>query len=632
MKAYRLFTSTGNETAIKLCKATGNPKICEIATSNIPEISEIRDFSERDTEAIADLEIINILSVRLSRLKKNRLSVVLSVGEPDYLSTAFLERGLRSSLPVCLIKQGYLIEDLIAQIKDKSVDSVQNTLQLISEKVNLSLGKFQNNLISGKKYKLVSDALSDKDIQQSLSKAKGETVFTPFATGFLVGKNYLLTNFHVFNEENKGKIKQFVAQFGYQQDALGQNSKTVDYPLDPDAFTISNEQLDYTLVKVGKLENYKSQGLVFPEAGDNFGWLPMLADPTVVAPPFSRLRARLLAKRSKNIDPESIPNSRLLGDPVFVIQHPQGGQKKVVLFSNRVQNTYQRFLQYEADADFGSSGSPILNARWQLVGLHHAALAKWNDKRKEIEVQGNLGIRICEIVKHLKAIKASRPEVNAFLNNKRYIIEQGETPFQGTIYILTGYSRSEVPSERHRVQEVEIAKTLIAKALSSSGVDFPIQDVLQASSGDYSAGIQYINQQNNDVGDVALEIRTSFYPDDVFSIGEPQGVRATIFYSAEQPTYKAYAEIVLQALLSKNSRLSNVVQSDTAIVDAALEFCRDVNIPSLVLSLDFFGMTYEQITEDNPAQQRKPTFDLGLLEGLELWVRVLSPIGFWSVD
>lgn len=446
MKAYRLFTSTGNGHITKLaCNVVRNQEICDIATRNIPEISEVREFSERDTEAIADSEITDILSVRLSRLKKNRSSVVLSVGEPDYLSTAFLERGLRSSLPVCLIKQGHLLEDLIVQIKDKSVDSVQDTLQLISEKVHLRPGKFQNNPISGERYKLVSDALENEDIQRSLSEARGEIVFVPFATGFLVGKNYLLTNFHVFNEENKEKIKQFVAQFRYQQDALGQNSKTVDYPLDPDAFTISNEQLDYTLVKVGKLEveDYKSQGLNFPEAGDNFGWLPMLADPTVVAPPFSRLRARQLAQRSKNIDPESIPKGRLLGDPVFVIQHPRGGQKKVVLFSNRVQNTYQRFLQYEADADFGSSGSPILNVRWQLVGLHHAALAKWNDRRKEIEVQGNLGIRICEIVKHLKAIKDSRPEVNAFLNNKRYVIEQGETPFQGTIYILTGYPGTE---------------------------------------------------------------------------------------------------------------------------------------------------------------------------------------------
>ena len=447
--------------------------------------------------------------------------------------------------------------------------------------------------------------MNNEDIQRSLSEASEEIIFVPFATGFLVGKNYLLTNFHVFNEENKEKIKQFVAQFGYQQDALGQKSKTVDYPLDPDTFTISNEQLDYTLVKVGKLENYKSQGFNFPEAGDNFGWLPMLADPTVVAPPFSRLRARLLAKKYlKDIDTESIPNSRLPGDPVFVIQHPRGGQKKVVLFSNRVQNTYQRFLQYEADADFGSSGSPILNDRWQLVGLHHAALAKWNDRRKEIEVQGNLGTRICEIVKHLKAATASRPEVNAFLNNKRYVIEQGETPFQGTIYILTGYPRAEAPSEEHRVQEVEIATTLIAKALSPSEADFPIRDVLQASSGDYSAGID-INQQNNEAGDVALEIRTSFYPDDMFSIGKPQGIRATIFYSAEQPTYKGYAEIVLQALLSKNSQLSNVVQSDTAVVaDANLEFCRDVNIPSLVLSLDFFGMTYEQIMADNRANSK----------------------------
>ncbi len=644
MSIYRLQTKVvrNRELTNFVCKVVNSDTLCQWVTDKIPEATEIREFLQGELEPIKDSDLAEILKSRLDRLGKIRSSIFLAFNEPDYLSSAFLERGLRCSAAVCLLKRAYWYEDLIEQIKDSSTNDAFEILQQVSERIGLLPAKHPGEHEDiWEKYERVSDALEDEVIKTKLGNFKKKldelaiedkhregTIYISFATGFMVGKNYLITNFHVFNQENKNDIKNFVAQFRYEKNALGRNLETVDYQLDPDVFCISNEQLDYTIVQVKPLENYEKAGLRFAEAGENFGWLPMLADSTLIAPPISRDHANHLVKLIAEIDTNRIFSADLLGEPVFIIQHPQGMQKKIVLFNNRIQNIYHKFLQYEADADFGSSGSPLLNSQWQLVGLHHAALVRWNGE--DIEVQGNLGTRVCEIVKHLETNR-SQPGVADFLDNERYVVKRDRRLLKGTIYILVGYQRVGVPSLEHSSQEVTIAKRLLEKIIESSNEGFPVKDVLQEGGNDYSAGINYVNQQNYQIGDVAIEIRASFYPDEL-----DRGTRVTIFYSDERPDHKAYAEIVLQALLYQVPQLSNIVQSSTAAPEIDLQFCKDVNMPSLVMSLDFLGMDFNQVMRkvDAPPWVQEPIseFDRGILDGLKSWVRVLSPIGFWDAD
>jgi endonuclease G len=68
---------------------------------------------------------------------------------------------------------------------------------------------------------------------------------------------------------------------------------------------------------------------------------------------------------------------------------------------------YQRFLQYDTDVSFGSSGAPIFNQKWQLVGLHHSTIAKLALDR-EPEIVGNLGTRMCAIVDFLEKNKENK--------------------------------------------------------------------------------------------------------------------------------------------------------------------------------------------------------------------------------
>jgi V8-like Glu-specific endopeptidase len=638
MSFYSLQTNTINNRNVSgpLCNVVNNPQVCRWVTDNIPEATEVRDFPEQ-----TPIDLTDIINARLKRLDKARSSNSIFFNEPDYLSSAFLERGLRCSAAVCLLERGFWIEDIIELIKNRSVKDVPEILKRLSEKINLFSDKFPGGSqdVWGN-YKQVAEALEDERIKEPLGKFRdrlkevsGEekqrqgTVVIPVATGFLVGKNYLLTNYHVFNEKDKDNIKKFIVKFRYEQNALGQNARTVEYYLDPESFCVSDEQLDYTLIRVKAREDYNDIGLAFPEAGENFGWLPMLMDSTLIAPPITREQVKNIQK----INSERIPYAGLSGEPVFIIQHPQGAQRRIVLFNNQVQNISQNFLQYQADADFGSSGSPILNSQWQLVGLHHAALVKWNEQKSDeqkLEVQGNLGTRVCEMVKHLET-RRSELGVAAFLDNERYVVRQGKQPLKGRIYILVGYERGNAPSAEHSQQEITIAKTLLKNIFSFSTPGFEVRDVLQKCDGKYEAGIEYINQQDYQSGDVAIEIRINF---DTDALKEKNIL--SLYYADNMFNYKTYAEIVLQSILSNSPlQFSSGLQSDTATA-LDLQFCREVKIPCLVMILDFPGnnsnQVVDQLTPSKTEQRTNPA--KGIWNGLESWVKVLSPIGFWTAD
>ena len=115
------------------------------------------------------------------------------------------------------------------------------------------------------------------------------------------------------------------------------------------------------------------------------------------------------------------------GQPVNVIQHPQGRHREVTLRNNTfsgpvvdaqgVENP--KYLLYDADTEPGSSGAPLLSDSWELIGLHHASEQQRNAQGQFVDLDGNLadantpeskriwvanrGIRISAIVKDLSA-------------------------------------------------------------------------------------------------------------------------------------------------------------------------------------------------------------------------------------
>lgn len=353
-------------------------------------------------------ELVELLNSRFKSGYRDTISATF--GDPDFLPFPFLAKGIKCGAAVCRLVR--IIKDLYAlieQIYQAEADfnerfSVEDLTRIfgIEEKDKMKLFKdFQDHPSEAltRNKEILKESMRYVELEQKMP-------VIPFGTGFLVGNNFLLTNHHVL--ETKSEVENFIAEFGYEQDILGRNIEPILYQLDSSLF-YTNEKLDYTLVKVkkdcmdGGLKGY---------AGEYFGYLKMLADPKVIAPGISKDKAvndgifeRLSPQLRERIErPSFLGDSYSLpGEPVNIIQHPKGKRKEIVLSNNRVQEVSQNFLYYEADTDFSSSGSPVLNQQWQLVGLHHAAVAREDTegKTRKWRIVGQEGVRICCILHDL---------------------------------------------------------------------------------------------------------------------------------------------------------------------------------------------------------------------------------------
>jgi hypothetical protein len=60
------------------------------------------------------------------------------------------------------------------------------------------------------------------------------------------------------------------------------------------------------------------------------------------------------------------------GEPLFIIQHPQGGPRKVEIANNAVVglDAAANRVLYLVETEPGSGGSPCFTADWELVAMH----------------------------------------------------------------------------------------------------------------------------------------------------------------------------------------------------------------------------------------------------------------------
>ena len=176
-------------------------------------------------------------------------------------------------------------------------------------------------------------------------------------SGFLIAPDLLLTNHHVL--PNAETAAATVAEFNYQVAWSGELEPVRRFTCDP-AFYRSAAALDYAIVRVNGTP------------GDLFGFVDLArrADPTV-------------------------------NDFVSVIQHPQGGPKKIAFTDNKVSAVFGDLVQYSTDTEPGSSGSPVFNQDWEIVGLHHRGGGLAGPDGKKYFT--NEGIQIASIVRDAAA-------------------------------------------------------------------------------------------------------------------------------------------------------------------------------------------------------------------------------------
>jgi len=163
-----------------------------------------------------------------------------------------------------------------------------------------------------------------------------------FGTGWLIALGLLVTNHHVIKargphesaatpQEFEQQARGSVAWFGYDVGSYTEY-RCVD-------LVHASSALDYTVLRLAE----KS---IDDVPLSNWGFLKVV-----------------------RIQPNLTPGVRL-----NVIQHPGGRVKEIALRTNFYIGSVAdsgRF-HYLSDTEGGSSGSPVLDDHWQVVGLHHA--------------------------------------------------------------------------------------------------------------------------------------------------------------------------------------------------------------------------------------------------------------------
>ena len=279
-----------------------------------------------------------------------------------------------------LLRGGLAAE--VAELTRPSTTAVPSSIG--SEPLGLERILGKNNMISVN-YLEQGVRVSRSVVRIRIRSAQGKTL--GFGTGFMVSTRLLLTNNHVLPDAKSASFS--LAEFNFQDDLNGRPLPSSVFDLDPDLFFATDVNLDFSLVAVKERARDGSG-----DASDLrfFGWNRLIED----------------------------EGKAILGECLNIIQHPNGEPKQLALRENKFIDLLDNFLHYETDTAPGSSGSPVFNDQWEIVGLHHSGVPRrdaagriltrdgslWKPSMGEhrIDWKANEGIRISKLIKHVKTL------------------------------------------------------------------------------------------------------------------------------------------------------------------------------------------------------------------------------------
>ncbi|WP_328452088.1 trypsin-like peptidase domain-containing protein [Amycolatopsis sp. NBC_00438] len=90
-------------------------------------------------------------------------------------------------------------------------------------------------------------------------------------------------------------------------------------------------------------------------------------------------------------------------DTVVIIQHPLGAPKQFAIEPLAVRHVDARWIQYLADTQHGSSGSPVFSSRMHVIGLHQGEQSTFVRSRSGVQtVWRNRAVNIDQVTQGLR--------------------------------------------------------------------------------------------------------------------------------------------------------------------------------------------------------------------------------------
>ncbi|MBY6068816.1 trypsin-like peptidase domain-containing protein [Leisingera aquaemixtae] len=298
-----------------------------------------------------------------------------------------------------------------------------------------------------------------------------------FGTGFLVAPGVLMTNHHVL--PNSSSARTAAIQFDFELNFRNREMAPEQFELLPDKLFYADKALDFAVVAVEPVSSKSGRPL------DDFGYLPL----------------------------DGGEGKITIGKPVNIIQHPNAEQKQAVFRNAELKDLPANALDanaqftsspsdvaahYVADTKPGASGSPVFSDAWEVIALHHSAVAIIKDGKfrmkdqsfrhpnditddDEVDWQANEGIRISRITKHLEDLLTksspllSRSEIDLvqlILRVGRQAKQCGHFVRPMPYPVLTQFENEPVSSETGNgaAQTAPESEALKAKALELEGL------------------------------------------------------------------------------------------------------------------------------------------------------------------
>ncbi len=314
----------------------------------------------------------------------------------------------------------------------------------------------------------------------------GRDVHVGHGTGFLVdgswfsrsyvGRNLLLTNAHVCSPDRQvrevyGALapEEAVVSFLASGDRDGFRGRAV--------YSSPPGNLDATLLELDRI-------------------------PAEVSPPFL-----------SPLPDEGFPVAAR--DRVSIIGHPHGAGMQVSIQDNQVKEVGDRYLWYQTPTDPGSSGSPVFDQQWRLVGLHHASRSS---------KEANEGVRIDRVLESVRELGELSPAS---------VQAGGSNPWDAAHAALARHEAREdvgaLEAARAKdfapdsIQHLEQPAQLEGRSLSSKGLDpfWPPSDDRFRFGWHLDTGFSQLRDARRRVGDpgdarirIAI-LDTGFDPDHV---------------------------------------------------------------------------------------------------------------------